>query len=74
MIPAFSIVAGLAGATFAWHGVNGLRKGEVRQPLLLLGADSYNREHTLYLGIVSLNFVLAAGLFVAAYLAREITI
>ena len=74
MIAPFSIVAVLAAATFAWQGVSGIRKGEVRLPLQMIGADTYDRDHTLYWGIVGLNFVLSAGLLVVAYLTREISI
>ena len=36
-------------------------------PLHLVSAEAYPREHTLYWGIVGLNFVLCAGALVLAY-------
>ena len=62
-----SIIAVLASATFAWSAVSGIRKREVRLPLHVLSADAYDREHTLYWGIIGLNFILAAAFLVLAY-------
>ena len=62
-----SIILLLAGLTFGWFAVSGIRKGEVRVPLHLISADSYDREHTLYWGIIGLNLVLSAGALLLAY-------
>ena len=62
-----SIIAVLASATFAWSAVSGIRKREVRLPLHLLSADAYDREHSLYWGIIGLNFILSTGFLGLAY-------
>jgi hypothetical protein len=71
VISPISIIALLAAGTFAWHGLSAIRTGEARIPIQLFGLDSYDREHTLYWGVVALNFALSAALLGIAYATRE---
>jgi len=63
-----AFIALLAAVTFAWHAWSGVRKGVVRLPIQILGADEYDREHTLYWGIVALNVIASAGFLTLAVL------
>ena len=65
-------VAILGSAIFGWHAWKGISSGNVRFPVQILGEDEYDREHTLYWGIVGSNVLLSVGLLcLAAYLYFE---
>ena len=47
---------------YAWRGV---RSGQARLPIQVFEADDYDRDHTLFWGIIGLNVILS-GLAVVA--------
>jgi hypothetical protein len=68
----FAFIAILGSAIFGWHAWQGVSAGKVRFPVQILGEDEYDREHTLFWGIVGSNIILSVGLLcLAAYLFLE---
>jgi hypothetical protein len=63
---AFGLFALFASALFLWHAVHGLRTGEARIPIQILGADLYERGDTMFGLAIFMNFLGAiAGAVVA---------
>ena len=58
----FALVALLGSAIFGWQAWRGFSAGKVRFPVQILGEDEYDREHTLFWGILGVNILLSAGL------------
>ncbi|MEO7635874.1 MAG: hypothetical protein ABIS38_09555 [Sphingomicrobium sp.] len=55
---------------FGWNAWRGVNTGQARVPIGLFGLDEYDRDHTLFWGVIGLDVLLwLMALAASAYLA-----
>ena len=62
----FALIVLLASSTFGCQTWRGIRTWRDRLPVQFLEFDEYERDHTMFIGMVGLNILLSVGLFVLA--------
>jgi hypothetical protein len=55
----FGLVLLWISGIFGWNAWRGVRSGRVRVPVQLFEIDEYERDHTLFWGIVGLDVILS---------------